>query len=112
MAEYSFEQKLKIVQEDQAGCGGYGDLAKKYGVADKWQVKRRVEAYKAFGADGLMRSGNGADALKPKRKGRRPVMNPPKNVCQAEHGNPSTDPGYLKQLKEDSYLIPSLVQSY
>lgn len=153
MAKYSFEQKLQIVHEYQAGCGGYVFLAKKYGVADKCQVKRWVEAYKAFGADGLMRSRKkenysfdfklhvvelyltteisyqnlalqvglnnpslitrwvndfqiaGADALKPKRKGRRPTMNPPKNVCQPEHGSINTAAGYLKQLEEENLRL-------
>ena len=153
MAKYSFEQKLQIVQEYQAGCGGYGFLAKKYGVADKWQVKRWVEAYNAFGTDGLMPSRKkenysfdfklhvvelylttefsyqelalqvglnnpslitkwvndfriaGADALKPKRKGRRPVMNPQKDVCQKDPGKTNTDAEYLKRLEEENLKL-------
>lgn len=153
MAKYSFEQKLKIVQEYQAGAGGYGFLANKYGIADKWQVKRWVEAYNAFGTDGLMRSRKkenysfdfklhvvelyltteisyqklalqvglnnpplitkwvndfrvaGADALKPKQKGRRPVMNLQKDVCQQEHGKTDTEQEYLKRLEEENLKL-------
>ena len=56
MAKYSQELKLMIVQEYQSGAGGYGYLANKYGIADKWQVKRWIKAYEKFGADGLKRS--------------------------------------------------------
>ena len=42
MAKYSQELKLMIVREYQMGGGGYGYLADKYGVNDKWQVKRLI----------------------------------------------------------------------
>ena len=56
MAKYSLELKLMIVQDYQRGYGGYGYLAEKYGIADKWQVKRWIKAYEKLGADGLKRS--------------------------------------------------------
>lgn len=56
MAKYSQELKLMIVQEYQNGAGGYGYLAKKYGIADKHQVKIWIKAYEKFGTDGLKRS--------------------------------------------------------
>ena len=56
MAKYSQELKLMIVQEYQMGGGGYGYLADKYGVNDKWQVKKWIKAYEKFGSDGLKRS--------------------------------------------------------
>ena len=56
MAKYSLELKLMIVQDYQKGVGGYGYLADKYGIADKWQVKKWIKAYEKFGTDGLKRS--------------------------------------------------------
>ena len=56
MAKYSLELKLMIVQEYQKNGGGYGYLANKYGVADKWQVRRWIKSYEEFGVDGLKRS--------------------------------------------------------
>ena len=56
MAKYSLELKLLIVQDYQKGVGGYGYLADKYGIADKWQVKKWIKAYEKLGADGLKRS--------------------------------------------------------
>ena len=56
MAKYSLELKLMIVQDYLKGSGGYGFLADKYGIADKWQVKRWIKAYEKLGVDGLKRS--------------------------------------------------------
>ena len=56
MAKYSLELKLMIVQDYQKGVGGYGYLADKYGIADKWQVKKWIKAYEKLGTDGLKRS--------------------------------------------------------
>jgi transposase len=55
MAKYSFEFKLKIVQEYLNGKGGYNSLSKKYGVPDHAQLRRWVTNYKAFGEEGLFR---------------------------------------------------------
>lgn len=153
MAKYSPELKLKIAQEYQKGEGGYGYLANKYGISDKFQVKRWVEAYKKLGADGLMRSRKketysfdfklhvvelylstevsyqelalqvglnnpplitkwvndfriaGADALKPKRKGRRPVMKSPKDIFPPNTENINVESEYLKQLEEENLKL-------
>ena len=56
MAKYSFELKYKIVKDYLKGDGGYGYLAEKYGINDKWQVKRWIKAYEKLGVDGLKRS--------------------------------------------------------
>lgn len=153
MAKYCYELKLKIVQEYQEGKGGYGYLANKYGVCDKWLVKRWVEAYKKFGTEGLMRSRKketysfdfklhvvelylttevsyqelalqvginnpplitkwvndfriaGADALKPKRKGRHPVMNTPKDTCLPDIKSINVESEHLKQLEEENLKL-------
>ncbi|RPF57018.1 helix-turn-helix domain-containing protein [Aquisalibacillus elongatus] len=53
MAKYSDSFKLKIVKEYLEGPMGYRLLAKKYNVPDKAQIRIWVNAYKAFGEDGL-----------------------------------------------------------
>lgn len=55
MAKYSFEFKLKIVQEYLEGNGGAPYLSKKYGVKSKTQVKDWINAYREFGEIGLLR---------------------------------------------------------
>jgi transposase len=56
MAKYSFEFKLKVVQEYLDGKGGYIFLTKKYEISSDKQLKDWVNAYNALGPDGLMRS--------------------------------------------------------
>jgi transposase len=55
MAKYSFEFKLKIVQEYLNGKGGYTFLSKKYGVPNHEQLMVWVSNYKKFGEKGLLR---------------------------------------------------------
>ena len=55
MAKYSEEMKFKIVKEYLEGSLGYRLLAEKYGISSKGQIVRWVDAYKAFGKDGLRR---------------------------------------------------------
>ena len=56
MAKYSYEFKLKVVQEYLNSKGGYESIAKQNNIPDKKQVRVWVNAYKEFGRDGLMRS--------------------------------------------------------
>ena len=59
MAKYSFEFKKKIVNDYLSGKGGTEYLSKKYNVDPNGHgstVKKWVDAYKAFGDDGLLRS--------------------------------------------------------
>ena len=58
MAKYSYEFKKEIVTAYIQGEGGYKYLSKKYGVASKSGIRKWVNAYKAFGDEGLMRSRN------------------------------------------------------
>ena len=55
MAKYSFELKLKIVQEYLEGKAGTSYLSKKYGVKSKKQVQVWLNAYHEFGEEGLLR---------------------------------------------------------
>ena len=55
MEKYSFEFKLKLVQEYFRGEGGYKALGKKYGI-DYSNIKRQCANYKEYGEDSLRRS--------------------------------------------------------
>lgn len=56
MAKYSFEFKKKIVLEYLDGKGGLEYLSKKYGLGSDSQLRKWINAYKAFGDEGLIRS--------------------------------------------------------
>lgn len=55
MAKYSFDLKLKVVNDYLSGKGGYRFLSNKYGISDFKQVQIWVTAYKELGAIGLQR---------------------------------------------------------
>ncbi|HHX67695.1 MAG: transposase [Miniphocaeibacter sp.] len=54
MAKYSFEFKLKVVEEYLQGLGGYKYLAKKYSIPDKGTVRDWVKKYIEFGEESLL----------------------------------------------------------
>lgn len=56
MAKHSFEFKKKVVLEYLDGKGGLDYLSKKYGFGSNSQIRKWINAYKAFGDEGLMRS--------------------------------------------------------
>ena len=56
MAKYCFDFKKKIVLSYLNGEGGYGYLAKKYGIPSSTRVEEWIKAYKALGDEGLIRS--------------------------------------------------------
>jgi len=56
MAKYDYEFKKKIVDAYMNGEGGKMFLANKYGVKSSRDVMKWVNAFKSFGAEGLMRS--------------------------------------------------------
>ena len=53
MAKYSEEFKLKIVKEYLEGSLGYTLLAEKHSIPSSTPIKHWVQAYKAFGKEGL-----------------------------------------------------------
>ena len=57
MAKYSYEFKLKVVQEYLNGEGSCNYLCKKYNIPAMIRLQEWVAVYKKFGSDGLMRSG-------------------------------------------------------
>ena len=56
MAKHSFEFKKKVVLEYLDGKGGTSYLSKKYGLGSDSQLRKWINAYNAFGGEGLMRS--------------------------------------------------------
>jgi len=56
VAKYSYEFKLKVVQEYLNGEGGYAYIAKQNGIPAESLLRRWVNAYKKFGDEGLLRS--------------------------------------------------------
>ena len=56
LAKYSFEFKMKVVEEYHAGKGSYKVLAKKHNIPAFSTVRQWVHAYNALGPDGLKRS--------------------------------------------------------
>lgn len=56
MAKHSFEFKKKVVLEYLDGKGGMPYLSKKYGLGSDSQLHKWINAYNAFGDEGLMRS--------------------------------------------------------
>lgn len=55
MAKYSFDFKLKLVQEYLDGKGGYLYLSKEHGMNDNKQLRTWVNSYIEFGEEGLYR---------------------------------------------------------
>ena len=56
MAKYSFEFKMRVVNDYLNGNGGYRYLAQKYGIPQDSTVQKWVNAYNTLGAEGLKRS--------------------------------------------------------
>lgn len=56
MAKHSFEFKKKVVLEYLDGKGGTPHLSKKYGLGSDSQLRKWINAYNAFGDEGLKRS--------------------------------------------------------
>ena len=56
MAKYSNEFKMNVVQEYLNGNGGFTYLSQKYGIPAKSNIKKWVDAYRKFGAEGITRS--------------------------------------------------------
>ncbi|HEY0221445.1 MAG TPA: transposase [Lactovum miscens] len=55
MAKYSFEFKLRVVNDYLSGVGGYQFLRDKYGLPNLEMVQKWVNAYKQLGVSGLQR---------------------------------------------------------
>ena len=53
MSKYNTEFKMKVVKEYLEGNVSYKDLAKKYSIPDKSNIRRWVNVYESQGYDGL-----------------------------------------------------------
>lgn len=53
MVKYSFELKLKIVEDYLSGQGGYKFPSEKYHLKSRQQIVNWVASYKKYGATGL-----------------------------------------------------------
>ena len=56
MAKYSYEFKLKNVQEYLSGKGSYEYLSEKHNIPASIRLKEWVATYKEYGKEALMRS--------------------------------------------------------
>ena len=56
MAKYSYEFKKEVVLAYLKGKGSMHDLAKYYGIPDRRQICKWVNAYQQLGDNGLLRS--------------------------------------------------------
>ena len=153
MAKYSYEFKMKVVQEYLSGKGGFLFLSQKHNIPSTKALRKWVSAYNEFGTEGLRRKRKnqtysfefkvhvvelylttevsyqelallvgmnnpplitrwvngyraaGPDALKPKKKGRRPKVTKPKDSKPDRSKETNADAGYLKQLEEENLKL-------
>ena len=153
MSKYSYEIKKKLVTEYLKGEAGYDYLTKKYHLPSTSTARRWINAYKAFGEEGLMRSkenkkytfgfkkhvvelylttevsyqelavsvgiktpgvvtewvrkyrSGGFDALRPKRKGRKPQVAKPEKEQIPQTEKEKADTEYLRQLEEENLRL-------
>lgn len=153
MAKYSFEFKLKVVQEYLNGKGGYVFLSKKFNIPARKDIQKWVAIYNRLGEDGLLRSRKnqtysldfklhvvelyltteisyqelalqlgmntpsliakwvngyriaGPDALRERRKGRRPSVAKPEHKKSLQSVVQSQDSQYLKQLEDENLKL-------
>ena len=152
MAKYSFEFKMRIVQEYINGKGGWQALSNKYGPP-RSVIQRWVSNYHQYGEEGLMRSKHqavysfefklhvvefyltselsyqelalqvglnnpglitrwvneyraaGPEALKPKKKGRKRMLDKEQIIREIEEGASGDQKELLKQLQEENLKL-------
>lgn len=92
--EYPFEFKLHVVELYLTTEVSYRELAMSVGINNPPMIAKWVNNYRAAGPD----------ALRPKRKGRKPqVSKPKKQTLKNEKGK--TDAEYLRQLEEENLKL-------
>jgi transposase len=89
---YTFNFKKNVVELYLSTEISYQELALSLGINNPSLIVRWVNDYRIAGLD----------ALKPKRKGRRPKMAKPKNTKKPISADESTNSEYLKQLEEEN----------
>jgi transposase len=94
MKNYTFEFKLSVVELYLTTEVSYQDLALSVGINNPTIITHWVNDYRAVGPD----------ALRPKRKGRKPKVSKPKKIIpitEKEKANAE----YLKQLEEENLKL-------
>lgn len=89
---YTFEFKLNVVESYLTTEVSYQELALSVGINNPSLIVKWVNDYRAIGPD----------ALKPRRKGRKPKVDKPKNI---EKNLNESDKEYLKQLEEENLKL-------
>lgn len=92
---YSFDFKLYIVELYLTTEISYQELALQAGVNNPSMLCKWINDYRIAGPD----------ALKPKKKGRRPKMAKSKDNKPLQATKSSTDSEYLKQLEEENLRL-------
>lgn len=92
---YSFDFKLHVVELYLATEVSYQELALQFGINNPPLITKWVNDFRIAGAD----------ALKPKRKGRHPLMKVPKDTYTPDTENISVKSEYLKQLEEENLKL-------
>ena len=91
---YSFEFKLSVVELYLTTEASYQELALSVGINNPTTIVHWVNDYRAVGPD----------ALRPKRKGRKPKVSKPKKVTPITEKE-KADAEYLKQLEEENLKL-------
>jgi transposase len=91
---YSFDFKLHVVELYLRTEVSYQELAKSVGINNPPMITKWVNDYKIAGPD----------ALRPKRKGRKPKVAKPKKVIPLTEKE-KADAEYLKQLEEENLKL-------
>lgn len=91
---YSFEFKLSVVELYLTTEVSYQELAFSVGITNPAIITHWVNDYRA----------GGSDALRPKRKGRKPKVPKPKKTIPITEKE-KTDSEYLKQLEEENLKL-------
>lgn len=92
---YAFKFKLHVVELYLTTEVSYQELALSVGMNNPPLITRWVNDYRIAGPD----------ALKPKRKGRRPKMTKPKDINSDKSKETNTDAEYLKELEEENLKL-------
>ncbi len=92
---YSFEFKLYVVELYLTTEVSYQELALCVGMNNPNAIAKWVSDYRMAGPD----------ALRPKRKGRKPKVTKPKKQTQPQTEKEKADSEYLRQLEEENLKL-------
>lgn len=93
--EYTFEFKLHVVELYLSSEVSYTELASQVGITNRAQIVSWVNAYRVVGPD----------ALRPKKKGRKRMMDKEKIIHGIEDGNSDEQKALLHRLQEENLRL-------